>query len=121
MIKAEIINVEGSKIFLSMKKLKTDPWNNVNEKYQIGQVVSGKVLKVNPFGLFVELDPDIHGLAHISELSDKPINDPTEIAKPGQTLEFKVISIEPLNHRLGLTLKSKNEKPQPGTVKTDVA
>lgn len=68
-IKAEIINVEGSKIFLSMKKLKDDPWKRVGDRYAVGQTVKGTVLKVNPFGLFVELDPDIHGLAHVSELS----------------------------------------------------
>jgi len=74
-VKAEIIAIEGSKIFLSMRKLLTDPWAEVAKKYDIGQKVTGKVLKINPFGLFVELDDDIHGLAHISELSDKPIKD----------------------------------------------
>ncbi|OGY44876.1 MAG: hypothetical protein A2729_01890 [Candidatus Buchananbacteria bacterium RIFCSPHIGHO2_01_FULL_39_14] len=110
-IKAEIINVEGSKIFLSIKKLKDDPWKNISEKYQIGQVVSGKVLKVNPFGLFVELDADIHGLAHISELSSKPISSPTELAKPGDILSFKILSIEPQAHRLGLSLKAAKQAP----------
>ncbi|MFA6410133.1 MAG: S1 RNA-binding domain-containing protein [Candidatus Buchananbacteria bacterium] len=109
-IKAEIINVEGSKIFLSMKKLKDDPWKSVGEKYKVGQTVKGTVLKVNPFGLFVELDPDIHGLAHISELSDKPLTDPREIAKPGDVLDFKVLSLEPNNHRLGLSVKALKEK-----------
>jgi small subunit ribosomal protein S1 len=111
-IKAKIINVEGSKIFLSTKALQDDPWKNVEEKYKIGQLVKGKVLKANPFGLFVELDPDIHGLAHISELSDKPIENTTDIAKPGDILEFRVISIEPKNHRLGLSLKKAKEKAE---------
>ncbi len=109
-IKAEIINIENSKIFLSMKKLKDDPWKNVYEKYQVNQIVKGKILKVNPFGLFVELDPDIHGLAHISELSDKPISDVNEIAKAGDVKDFRVLSIEPNNHRLGLSLKLKEDK-----------
>src|SRR3989344_4333863 len=72
-VKAEIIGIEGSKIFLSMKKLIQDPWAGVAEKYRIGEMVEGTVLKVNPFGLFVELDAEIHGLAHVSELSDKPV------------------------------------------------
>jgi ribosomal protein S1 len=110
-IKAEIINVEGSKIFLSMKKLKQDPWHDVSEKYAVGQLVKGKVLKVNPFGLFVELDRDIHGLAHISELSDKNIADANEIAKPGDEVEFRILSLDPKNHRLGLSLKAVKEKP----------
>lgn len=109
-IKAEIIGVEGSKIFLSMKKLVDDPWKKITEKYKIGQVVEGKVLKINPFGLFVELDPEIHGLAHISELSSKQIQSPTEVASIGDTLKFKIISIEPVDHRLGLSLKGANEK-----------
>src|SRR3989344_9142435 len=60
-VKAEIIGIEGSKIFLSMKKLIQDPWAGVAEKYRIGEMVEGTVLKVNPFGLFVELDAEIHG------------------------------------------------------------
>ena len=105
-VKAEIINIEGSKIFLSIKKLLDDPWKHVNEKYTLNQVVKGKVLKINPFGLFVELDPDIHGLAHISELDDKPVTDPHKIAKEGDVVEFKILSIEPEKHRLGLSIKA---------------
>jgi small subunit ribosomal protein S1 len=104
-VKAEIITIEGSKIFLSMRRLIKDPWADVNEKYKVGEKVKGTVLKVNPFGLFVELDDDIHGLAHISELSDKPVKDVSEIAKSGDELEFTIISIEPEQHRLGLSLK----------------
>lgn len=109
-IKAEIIAMEGSKIFLSSKKLKIDPWDKIHDKYAIGQIVKGKVLKINPFGLFVELDSDIHGLAHISEISEKPISDLSSIAKIGDINEFKILSIEPKNHRLGLTLKNTLEK-----------
>ncbi|MFA5359142.1 MAG: S1 RNA-binding domain-containing protein [Patescibacteria group bacterium] len=113
-VKAKIINIEGSKIFLSTKSLMDDPWKNVGKKYQIGQRVKGKVLKINPFGLFVELDPDIHGLAHISELSNKPIEDISQIAKANDTIEFTIVSIEPENHRLGLSLKppAENEKKE---------
>ena len=109
-IKAEIINVEGSKIFLSMKKLKDDPWKHVHERYRVGQTVKGKVLKVNPFGLFVELDPEIHGLAHISELASKPVVNPLDIAKPGDEVEFKVLTIEPTQHRLGLSIRALHAK-----------
>ncbi len=112
-IKAAIINVEGSKIFLSLKKLKDDPWKNVAAKYKVGQVVKGKVLKINPFGLFVELDPEIHGLAHVSELSDKPIASPAEVAKEGQEIDFKILSIEPEHHRLGLSVKALKAKSAP--------
>ncbi|NCN07713.1 S1 RNA-binding domain-containing protein [Candidatus Falkowbacteria bacterium] len=108
-IKAEIIGIENSKIFLSMKKLQKDPWEGIEKRYQIGEKVKGKVLKANPFGLFVELDEDIHGLAHISQLSNKPISNIEEIAKTGDTVELYVVSMDAKNHRLGLSLL----KPEP--------
>jgi len=105
-VKAEIIDItDQGKISLSIKKTIDDPWLNINKKYKLGQKVKGKVLKINPFGLFVELDPLIHGLAHISELSDKPVKNISEIAQEGDVLNFKIVSIEPGNHRLGLSLK----------------
>jgi small subunit ribosomal protein S1 len=110
-VRAEIIGIEGSKIFLSMKKLTEDPWKDVTKRYKIGEWVEGKVVKVNPFGFFVELDQDIQGLAHVSELSDKPVEDPTTIGKIGDTLKFRVVSIEPNEHRLGLSLRSEDAKP----------
>jgi len=114
-VKAKIIGIEGSKIFLSMKQLIKDPWANVGEKYKIGSLIKGKILKANPFGFFVELDNDIHGLAHISELSDKPVKDVSTIAKPGDELEWRIVSVEPEQHRLGLSLKAAqdpNWKPE---------
>lgn len=109
-VRAEIINIEGSKIFLSMKKLVDDPWKSVAAKYKQGQWVKGKVLKINPFGLFVELDPDIHGLAHISELSNKPVKDVNEVARVGDEFEFRILSIDAESHRLGLSLKKAKEE-----------
>ena len=109
-VAAEVINIEGSKIFLSMKKLVDDPWKSVAAKYKLNQWVKGRVLKINPFGLFVELDPDIHGLAHISELGAKPVKDVNEVARVGDEFEFRIISIEPDNHRLGLSLRKPKEE-----------
>lgn len=104
-VSALIIGIDGTKISLSLKRLKDDPWKTAVERYTIGQVVKGKVLKLNPFGAFVELDEEIHGLAHISELSKKMIHSAAEVVKEGETREFKIISIEPDSHRLGLSLK----------------
>ncbi len=116
-VKAEIIGLEGSKIFLSMKKLIDDPWKNVAQKYKVGETVEGKVLKINPFGLFVELDEKIHGLAHVSELDTKPIADPHEVAQIGDVLKFKILSIEPENHRLGLSLRALKAPTKPALPK----
>ena len=110
-VKAEIISIEGSKIFLSAKKLLTDPWREVENKYKIGQTVAGAILKVNPFGLFVELDKDIHGLSHISQLGLKPGQKINEIFKVGDKREFTVASIEPKEHRLGLAMVVKDKEP----------
>jgi small subunit ribosomal protein S1 len=116
-IKAEIIGIESSKIFLSMKKLQKDPWDGIEKRYKVGDKVSGKVLKANPFGLFVELDADIHGLAHISQLSDKPVTDVSEIAKSGDIKDFYIVSMDPKNHRLGLSLKKPVAKKAPAAKK----
>jgi len=105
-VKAKIINIDGSKISLSFRRLIDDPWKNVSDRYHLDDIVPGKVLKVNPFGVFVELDIEIHGLAHVSELDDKPVKDPTDIVKIGETRPWRIISMDPKEHRLGLSLKA---------------
>ncbi|HBR80217.1 MAG: RNA binding S1 domain protein [Candidatus Uhrbacteria bacterium GW2011_GWE2_45_35] len=119
-VEAEIIGIEGSKIFLSMKKLVDDPWKKIQEDYKIGDTVKGRVLKINPFGFFVELTPEIHGLAHVSELSDDPTIDINTLGKIGEEIEFKIVSIEPKEHRLGLSLKAMNAKPEEVKEETEV-
>lgn len=105
-VRAQILNIQGSKIFLSLKALQDDPWKRIQERYSVGQVVDGKILKVNPFGLFVELDAEIHGLAHVSELAVKPNVPLEEQIQPSQVRKFKIVSIEPEHHRLGLSEKA---------------
>jgi len=109
-VEAEIIEIADTKVSLSIKKLQKDPWLNVHDRYKIGQKVKGKVLKVNPFGAFIELDQDIHGLVHISEISDKKVNAASNAIVVGQTYDFTILSIEPENHRLGLSLKDGKKK-----------
>lgn len=101
-IKAEVISLDNSKIFLSAKKLLKDPWQDVGEKYKVGDKITGDILKVNPFGLFVKLDEDIHGLAHISQLGLAPKQRINEKFKADTQEEFTIVSIEPKEHRLGL-------------------
>lgn len=102
-IKARIIGIEDTRISLSMKALREDPWTSALEKYQIDQIVSGKIDKINHFGAFVYLDKDIHGLAHVSEFqdvySDKKMED---VFSVGETYQWKILSIEPRSHRMGL-------------------
>ena len=117
-IKAEIISIDGSKIFLSAKRLIDDPWKNVAKKYKEGQTVDGEILKVNPFGLFVKLDAEIHGLSHISQLNLAPGQKIYDVFKQGEKHKFIIASIDPENHRLGLVRpdgkkdKTADDKPQ---------
>jgi small subunit ribosomal protein S1 len=111
-VKAKIISIDKGRVSLSIKQLQADPWLEAVKRYQIGQVVSGKVAKIMPFGVFVELDKDIQGLCHIMELSHEAVKNPEDILKPGQEKEFKIISIEPAEHRLGLSLKQLQELPK---------
>lgn len=109
-VKAQIIGIENSKIFLSMKKMEKDPWDGIEKKFKVGQKVKGKIVKTNPFGLFVEIDTDIQGLAHISQLSEKPIENINSFAKDGDEMEFYIVSMEPKDHRLGLSITKPKEK-----------
>jgi small subunit ribosomal protein S1 len=111
-VKAKIIAIDKGRVSLSIKQLQSDPWQESVKKYQIGQVVKGTVSKIMPFGVFVELDKDIQGLAHLMELSHEPIKAAEEVVKPGQEMEFKIISIEPAEHRLGLSIKQLTEAPK---------
>lgn len=111
-IKAQIINIDGAKIFLSAKKLMKDPWEEATAKYKEGQKVSGEIIKVNPFGLFVGLDNDIHGLAHISQLGLASGQKIDELFKEGQKIDLEIMSIEPKEHRLGLRLFSEKKKKE---------
>lgn len=102
-VEAKIIGIEETRISLSMKALKKDPWDEVLDKYKVGDVVSGKVDKINHFGAFVYLDKDIHGLAHVSEFQDVYPNKKIEdVFKEGETYTWNILSIEPKSHRMGL-------------------
>lgn len=106
-VKAKVIGIDdGLRISLSIKQLQEDPWVSVTKKYNVGDTVKGEVLKVTPFGGFVRLDEDIHGLVHVSELPESAQKDPTTILKAGDTMEFTIISLEPKEHRLGLSLRT---------------
>jgi len=112
-VKAQIIDLNKSKIYLSLKRLIDDPWKKVKDTYKTGQVVDGEVHKVEPFGLMVKLDEQIHGLAHISDLSDKHVADAKSLLskfKVGEICKFEIISMEPAEHRLGLRLEGTGKK-----------
>ena len=110
-VQAEIIGVDDTKITLSIKKLQKDPWVDAAKKYKVGQTVVGTITKIEPFGAFAQLDRDIHGLVHISEFSSKKVKS-TDFLKVGEKRKFKILSIEPEEHRLGLSLRAIAEEKE---------
>jgi ribosomal protein S1 len=114
-VRALVIGIEGGRVSLSLKRLEEDPWKTVAERFRVGDRVKGKVVKVNHFGAFVELDHSIHGLAHISELSTTPVANPLNEVTVGQEYEFRVTNVDPASHRLGLSLRLevKDQAEQP--------
>ncbi len=106
-VEVEIIGIEGEKLSLSMKRLIPDPWSVIEEKYPIGSKVKGIVNRFSSFGAFVQLEDDINGLIHLSEISDQKVEDPSNFLDVGQEVEAEVINIDRDEHRIGLSLKKK--------------
>lgn len=106
-VKAKIIEIADSKVSLSIKRLLPDPWQDAAKHFKVNQVVDGKVVKINDFGAFVEMEHNIHGLAHISGLGADINQAPLEV---GKTYQFKIINMEPEAHRLGLSRQVANEE-----------
>lgn len=111
-IKVLVVSTADNRVSLSIKKLLPDPWREVAARYNIGDIVQGLVTRVTPFGVFVRIDTDIDGLVHISEISSERITDPGSILHLGETFSFKIISIDPDQHRLGLSFKKLQEKAE---------
>ncbi|MEA1926493.1 MAG: S1 RNA-binding domain-containing protein [Patescibacteria group bacterium] len=115
-IKAKIISIDDTRISLSVRDLKKDPWVAANEKYGKDDIVKGKVHKINHFGAFVYLDNDIHGLAHVSGFEAYPQKGIDEIVKIGEEYMWQIMSIEPSEHRMGLKYAGETEKVKPSKV-----
>ncbi|WP_276957867.1 30S ribosomal protein S1 [Allomeiothermus silvanus] len=113
-VRAKVLSVdpERERVNLSIKALVSDPWLTVSEKYPIGSRVQGKVVGLTPFGAFVEVEPGLEGLIHISELSwTKRPKHPSEVVKEGQEVEAVVLRIDPTERRLSLGLRQTQPDP----------
>lgn len=104
------IDRERERIALSLKRLQPEPWTTVEERYKIGQLVTGTITKLASFGAFARLEDNIEGLIHISELADRRIQHPKEVVKEGDTLQLRVIRVDAARRRLGLSLKRASEE-----------
>jgi small subunit ribosomal protein S1 len=104
------IDLERRKLSLGMKQLTESPWDNIAEKYIPGTVVTGKVTRLMDFGAFVELEPAIEGLIHISELAPQRVYRVKDLVQPGQEVTVKILSVDPGQRRISLSLKDAQAK-----------
>jgi small subunit ribosomal protein S1 len=106
-IETVIVNIdpEQKRISLGLKQLQPDPWATVAQRYPMGSRVTGKVVRLTDFGAFVELEPGVDGLLHISQMSHRPLNRPDELVNVGDELTLLVIRVDSQERRIGLSLK----------------
>jgi ribosomal protein S1 len=105
-VKVLKVDEEHRRISLSLKELEADPWVGAVEKFPEKNVVKGTVTRTADFGAFVELEPGVEGLIHISELSDKRVRAVTDVVKPGQEVEVRIIGTDPEKRRISLSMKT---------------
>ena len=111
-ITCQVISVdqERKRIALGLKQLAGDPWETtIPQKYQPGSQVIGKVTKITNFGVFVELEPELEGLLHVSELSDQKVENPETFVKVGQELDVRILRIDSNDRKIGLSRRSTAE------------
>src|SRR5881398_3755765 len=106
-VKVKVLDIdrERQRISLGLKQTQTDPWQQVLESYQEGDVVQGKVTKVVTFGAFVEILPGVEGLVHISELAQHHVENPREVVAQGQEVKVLILEVDAERRRLSLSLK----------------
>ncbi|MCK6470744.1 MAG: 30S ribosomal protein S1 [Planctomycetes bacterium] len=101
------VDQERKRVALGMKQLSEDPWEkNIPSQFKPGDLVKGEVTKLTSFGAFVEISSDLEGLLHISEMSSGKVEKPEEVVQPGQKLELKILNVDPVERKIGLSLKA---------------
>ncbi len=105
-VKVKIIGIDGEKLSLSIKQMSKDPWEEIAERYPVGKKVEGTVARFADYGAFLNLEKDITGLVHVTEISHEKIQDPAQALKIGQKVEAQVINIDIDERRIGLSIKA---------------
>ena len=111
-IEVEILSIDrdNERISLSRKKVVPGPWSNIDEKVSPGDTLEGAVKRLVTFGAFVEVLPGVEGLVHISQIADRHIGTPEEVLKVDQTVKVKVLSVDPTEERISLSIKALEEE-----------
>ena len=104
-VKILSMNAEKGKISLGLKQTQPEPWSVINEKYEVGQIVEGKVVQIKEYGAFVELEPGLDGLVHISEVANKRVTNIAEELEIGQAVAAKILEIDTERKRISLSIK----------------
>ena len=105
-VKALIKDINGEKIALSLKFPESNPWANAAEKYAVGNVVEGKVARMTDFGAFVELEPGVDALLHVSQISREHVAKPADVLSIGQEIEAKVVDFNGEDKKISLSMKA---------------
>jgi small subunit ribosomal protein S1 len=109
-VEAKVLEIDktNQRISLGIKQLADDPWKSVDERYKIGDVITGQVTKVASFGAFVQLADEIDGLVHISQIGEERVEKVKDVLKVGQEVTARVIKIDKAERRIGLSIKAAN-------------
>ena len=112
------IDQENEKISLGLKQLVPNPWSLVEEKYPVGSIITAKVMRTTTFGAFLEVEPGVEGLVHISQLAHHRVEKTEDVVKPGDIVKVKVLAIDPEAKRMSLSIKAAVE-PEENEVTTE--
>lgn len=112
-VKVLSVDREQNRVSLGMRQLAPNPWRTAETKYEKGSTVVGRVTKVEAFGAFVELEPGVEGLVHISELDHRRVNRVTEVLNVGDMPEVQILEVDPKKKRISLSVKALKAKPEP--------
>ena len=110
-VKVLSMNAEKGKISLGLKQNQPEPWSVIDENYQVGQVIEGKVVQIKEYGAFVELEPGLDGLVHISEVAHKRVANIGEELEVGQVVSAKILEIDKDRKRISLSIRETIEPP----------
>ena len=120
-VKTFIKDINGTKIALSMKFEEDNPWNNAAEKYAVGNIVNGVVARMTDFGAFVELNPGVDALLHVSQISTEHVEKPSDVLSVGQEIEAKIVDFNEEERKISLSIKALNAQPAQEEDDADVA
>ncbi|HTL12006.1 MAG TPA: 30S ribosomal protein S1 [Bdellovibrionota bacterium] len=106
-VRAVVLGIDkaNEKFSLGIKQLERDPWENIKSRYRVGQGVDGTITKLTDFGAFVELEQGVEGLIYVSEISETRVEKPSDVLKPGQAVRCEILSIEPKERRIALSIR----------------